>query len=187
MKTYLINLISGPGAGKTSLAALLFFKLKMKRFMVEYIQEVAKGLVWAEEYDVLNNQYWVSQRQFKLLNSLQGKVQFIITDGCLLHGIYYNRNNENNVSNIEKTEQFIIESYNKFNNINIFLTRGDYPYEQAGRYQDEEEARYIDAFYHHFLKKNNIPFSSFEANEDHNVDEMIDYILSIVKQDDLQS
>jgi len=175
MKTYLVNLIGGPASGKTCLAALLFAKLKIQGYIVEYVQEVAKGLVWMEDYEMLNNQYWVSQKQFNILNCLQEKVQFIITDGCMLHGIYYNRNNEGNVSNVDKTEKYIWDCYHKFHNINIFLIRGDYPYEQAGRQQSEEESRCIDSFFLDLLKKRNLPFESFKAKPE--VDDMIEYIL----------
>ena len=178
MKTYLINLIGGPGCGKTTICALLFAKLKILGHSVEYIQEVAKSLVWAGDFDVLNNQYWVSQRQSKLLDSLQGKVQFIVTDGCLLHGIYYNRNNEDNVSNIEKTEKFIWDCYGQFNNINIYIVRGDYPYEEAGRYQSEDEAKYIDEFYSFMLKKHQIPHYQYQVRKDQNIDEVVEYILN---------
>lgn len=179
MKTFCINLISGPGGGKTTIAALLFAKLKIKGYVVEYVQEVAKSLVWMEDYEMLNNQYWVCQKQFNLLNCLQGKVRFIITDGCLLHGIYYNRNNPDNVSNIEKTEKYIQECFNKFDNINIFLKRGDYPYEQAGRQQTESESRMIDNFFLNYLEKNNHKFMQFEAKPE--VDDIIEYIIDCSK------
>jgi len=178
-KTYLINIISGPGAGKTTICALLFAKLKIKGYTIEYIQEVAKHLVWEEDFELLDNQYWVSNRQFTLLNCLQGKVDLIITDGCLLHGIYYNRFNQNNVSNVEKTEQLIVNSFKKFNNINIFLERGNYPYEQVGRYQTEDEAKSIDKFFQTYLDEHKIPYQIFPVQEDKNIDEMINFIEKI--------
>jgi thymidylate kinase len=182
MKTYLINVIGGPSSGKTTACALLFAKLKIKGFIVEYVQEIAKGLVWAENYDLLDNQFWLSQTQYKALKCLDTKVQFIITDGCLLHGIYYNRNNINNVSNVEKTEKYIIDSFKQFNNINIFIERGHFPYEQIGRIQNEHESKCIDEFFLNFLETNNIPYERhYVENKDsdnYSVDKMISYILA---------
>lgn len=164
----------------TVTCALLFARLKIKtNYSIEYIQEVAKSLVWEEDFELLDNQYWVSTKQYRLLNSLQNKLDLIITDGCLLHGIYYNRNNENNVSNVQKTEDFIKSSFDKFNNINIFLERSPaLEYEQAGRYQTEEEAKSIDLFFKTYLDQHQIPYQSFPVQGEDNIDQMIDYILS---------
>lgn len=184
-ETFLINLISGPSAGKTTACALLFAKLKILGYRVEYVQEVAKGLVWAEDYETLDNQYWVTQQQFKALNSLQEKVDFIITDGCLLHGIYYNQTNKNNVSDLEKTEEYIWSCFDKFNNINIFLERGDFPYEQAGRQQTEEESKEIDKYFLKMLKEKGLRFEKHMVNKkgnDYCVSSMIEYILKCVEK-----
>ena len=44
--TYIINLLGGPGCGKSTIAALIFAKLKLheKKYSVEYVQEYAKYL-----------------------------------------------------------------------------------------------------------------------------------------------
>ena len=175
-KTYVVNLISGPGAGKSVIAALLFAKLKIKGFVTEYVQEYAKTLVWTKEFDTLNNQYYVSQKQYRIIKEMVGEVDFIVTDGSLYHGIYYNRHNKHNTSNIEKTENFILESSDTFNNINIFLDRNTIEYEQQGRIQTEEEAREIDVILRHMLRTNNIKFTIFESNIE-NVNQMVDFII----------
>jgi len=175
-KTYVINLIGGPGIGKTTISALVFAKLKMheKGFIVEYVQEFAKQLVWTKNFDILNNQYYVSQHQYKLLKQINNKVDFIVTDGPICQGLYYNMHNKDNTSNVEKTTKFILSSHNEFNNINIFLKRGSFEYEQQGRLQNEEESKEIDIILKHLLKQNNIQFEEF----DNNVDKIIEYIMN---------
>lgn len=180
IKTYLINLISGPSAGKTTIAALLFAQLKMRGFAVEYVQEVAKSYVWLEDYTTLNNQHWLSFEQFKKMNCLQGKVRFIITDGCLLHGLYYNRFNKDNVSNVVKTEQLIWECYNKFNNINIYIKRGLYPYETAGRYHAESEAKLIDEFLKKVMVDRELMFIEFVPDYDKNISELVTQVCELM-------
>lgn len=144
-KTKVINFIAGPGAGKTTLACTLFVQLKLKNFVCEYVPEFAKSLVWEENYNLLNDQYYVSKKQFELLNNLNGKVDYIITDASLFQGLFYNINNPENVSNIEKTEKMILNSINKFDNINIFINRHpNNVYEVEGRIQSEKEAKDID-------------------------------------------
>ena len=179
-KTYIINLIGGPGIGKSTLSALIYAKLKINKnkYTVEYVQEYAKQLVWMQEFDILNNQYYVTQRQYKLLKQMTGKVDFVITDGPIIQGLYYNLHNQDNISDKDKTQQFILQSNSQFNNINIFLNRGPYEYESQGRLQSEEEAKEIDVILKHLLKQNNVEFKIFEANSnDNNIDQTIDYII----------
>lgn len=175
-QTYVINFISGPGSGKSTFSALLYAKLKLRGYVVEYIQEFAKTLVWTKDFETLNNQYYVSNRQYKLLKQMVGSVQFIVTDAPLVHGLYYNRHNVHNSSNIEKTERFILEHYHEFNNINIFLERGNFPYEQQGRIETEEESKEIDIIMKHLLRQNKIPYVSFHSDSDV-VDKIVDFVV----------
>jgi len=177
--TFIINVISGPGSGKTTICALIFAKLKISGYVTEYVQEYPKTLVWMKDYDTLNNQYFVSSKQVNLFKSMNTKVDFIVTDGSILHGLYYNRHNKHNTSNIEKTEKFIIDSYNEFHNINIFLDRGEFDYETDGRIQTETEAREIDVILMHMLKQNGIPFERFVSSPD-SIDPIIKFILDSV-------
>lgn len=183
-KTYLINFISGPGSGKTTMCALIFANLKMKGFVAEYIQEYAKTLVWTKNFETLNNQYHVTQTQYNLLKMINGQVDFILTDGPLLHALYYNKYNEDNTSNVEKTEKLIINSYNQFNNINIFLDRGDFKYEQQGRIQTENESREIDTILKNLFEPYNIPYEIFKSTPE-NVEPIVNYIIDFVKNDSI--
>lgn len=177
METFIINVVGGPGVGKSLIAALIFAQLKLNGQNVEYIPEYAKKLVWLREFDTLNNQHYVSSRQFKLMKSMVGNVKFIVTDGSLLHGLYYNRYNLSNTSDKQITESKIIEYYNTFNNINIYLLRGDYKYEQAGRIQSEFEAREVDTILLDILKSYKIPCIMYKSDPD-NINDITNKILS---------
>ncbi len=182
MQTYVINLIGGPGLGKTTMCAILFAELKLKGYNIEYVQEYAKHLVWTEQFEELNNQYHVSQQQYKLLSCIVGKTQIIITDGPLLNALYYNRNNKDNICDISKTEKFILDSYSKFNNINLFLERGDFKYEQAGRIQNETESREIDTIMKHIFRQNDISYNSIKPDVcKENISSIVALVESIMK------
>lgn len=108
--TFVINFIAGPGSGKTTICSLVFAHLKIKKYTVEYVQEYAKMLVWTKKFHTLNNQYYVTSKQYNILKSIDTNVNMIVTDGPIIHGLYYNRHNKDNTSNIEKTEEFILEN-----------------------------------------------------------------------------
>jgi tRNA uridine 5-carbamoylmethylation protein Kti12 len=173
--TKVINIIAGPGAGKTTICALLFYELKIRKHVTEYVQEYAKTLVWKKDFDILNNQYLVTTEQYKLFKTMIGQVDYVVTDGSLLHGLYYNRYNIHNTSNVEKTEQLILDCFGQFNNINIFLERGtSYPYETQGRIQTEEEAKEIDNILKHLLRLHKISYITLTAD---NIEAFLDNIL----------
>lgn len=175
-KSKVINVISGPGAGKSTMYSLIYAKMKMAGHSIEQVPERAKTLVWAKQFDVLDNQYYVSNLQYQDLAAVNGKVRFVITDGSLLHGLYYNRYNPTNVCNVEITEKKIVELYSRFDNINIFLTRGTFPYEQAGRIQNANEATHVDEELKKILLQYGIKFQEF-ASDENSVEGMIRYIL----------
>lgn len=174
-KTTVVNLVAGPSVGKSLLAALLFAELKLKRHIVEYAAEYAKTLVWLEQFRILDNQHYVSTQQYELMKRMDGKVQYIVTDGSLLHGLYYNRANPTNVSNIEKTERQILDYFREFRNVVIVLKRGNYEYEQAGRQQTEAEAIVVDAELRAILDRHGIEYREFDASPDA-LPAMIEYI-----------
>ena len=176
--TFVVNFIGAPGCGKSIISALIFAQLKLKHYVTEYVQEYAKQLVWTKDFDTLNNQYYVTKHQYKLLKQIDGKVNYIVTDGPLIHGLYYNTYNPDNTSDITKTTHLILDSHHHFRNINIVLTRGDFAYEQEGRLQTKSEARDIDVIMKQLLKTKQINYKEFLANaEPENIAQMVDYVL----------
>lgn len=171
-----INIIGAPGAGKSCISYLLYAKLKIAGSVVEHVPEYAKKLVWAKKFAVLDNQYQVSSKQYEDLKSVYGAVQYVITDGSLLHGLYYNMHNPTNVSNISITHKKILDYYHEFNNINIYLTRGNFAYEQAGRIQNEQQAREIDDELMRILDENKIKYTVFQSDENV-IPSIIDFVL----------
>lgn len=150
-----INLFGGPGAGKSSTAAGLFFKMKSDKHVksVELITEFAKDLVYAERFKELkNNQIYISAKQHHRMEIVRDQVDYLITDSPLLLGLIYKPNNYYNFF-----EPLLKELYFSFNNFNILLRRVK-EYKGYGRTQKEEKAKKIDNEIRELLNKNNIKY-----------------------------
>jgi hypothetical protein len=175
----IINMISGPCSGKSVLAAELFVHMKKQGIHVEYLQEYAKKLVWLKDFEMLNNQHLVSYKYYKSIKALSEckDIEYIILDSSLVNGLYYNRNNLNNLSNVEKTELQILKYFNEFDNINFFVKRGKYEYEQAGRIESEQESMSIDIHLEKLLTHHSIPYNIVQIGDE----DIIQKILNTLK------
>lgn len=72
----------------------------------------------------------------------------------------------------------IIKCHQEFRNINIFLERGIFEYETAGRLQTEQESREIDTILKHMFRQKEINYTSFESSlDDDNMKKIIDFIV----------
>ncbi len=159
MDTKIINFIGAPSVGKSLMASLIFSELKMRHLKAEYVQEHAKMLIYQELFEELNNQHSVSMNQYKMLKSINGKVNYICTDSPLLLGLYYNRAYKTNICNVEKLEKLLLQKIDEFNNIYIFLKRNDsFPYEIEGRVHNENESKQIEKELELLLQEFKIPY-----------------------------
>lgn len=173
-KTVVINMISGPGSGKSTIAAKLFWTMKEKGFNVEYLQEYAKWLVWKGKFDMLNNQHIVSYKYYNQIKAMNGKVDYIVLDSSLLNGLYYNRNNLDNLSNVDKTERLILQYYEEFNNVNFVVHRSpDIKYETAGRLETETQSKAIDLQLINMLTHFKIGFDDIHIADESNIDSVL--------------
>ena len=158
--TKVINIIGGPGSDKSLFSSAIILYLNMKHKTVETIPDYAKSLVWQQNFEVLKNQYFIAQRQFEMLNLLDGQVQFLITECSLPQVMYYNENYADNICDVSKTRKQILEWYRQHNNINIMVERGDKKYVHTGRFQDEEQARSIDHGLRSIMTREGLRFTS---------------------------
>lgn len=184
--TKIINIVAGPGAGKTTLASGLHYYMKRKGLNVEFLQEYVKKYVILGQLDKLNNQYNVTLKQYQEIKAYEGKVDYVIIDTCLLTQKYFNENNPHNVSNVEKTNELIDKTFKEFDNIVIYLERNQCKdeYQQHGRIQTYNESVKIDKILENILKENNIePIrTSIRSIDDNSLNELERLIDIIVKQ-----
>jgi hypothetical protein len=154
-----INLFSGPGAGKSTTSAGIFYLFKSKYGInCEYVSEYAKLIAWENHPDKLSDQLYITAKQNRGLERLQGKVTYAITDSPLLLGIHYATNYK-----LKSYQSMVIELFNSYDNVNFFINRKK-KYNPAGRFQTEEEAQKIDVEIKSLLNKLGIPFVEIDGD-----------------------
>lgn len=157
--TKVINIIGGPGCDKSFFSAALFLFFYHQGKTVEPIPDFAKSLVWQQNFEVLKNQYFIAQRQFEMINVLDGQVQFLITEGALPQVLYYNETYAQNICDVPNTRRQILEWHRLHDNVNILVERGDKKYVRAGRLQEEEQAWAIDRGMRELLDREGLPYT----------------------------
>ena len=178
MKTKVVNIISGPGSGKSLMNCLIFTELKMMHYKVELVQEKAKELIYQKKFDILNDQFRVSTMQYNMIKSIDGQVEYITADSGIITGVYYNRHYATNTSDKKKTEEMILEKNSEFDNIYIFLERNpEYEFETNGRVHNEVESKVIDIQLKEMLFELHLPFKSFVSDRK-NIPAILEYIFS---------
>lgn len=135
--THYINFYGAPGAGKSTLAAGLFYTMKMNGERCELVSEVAKDLVWENRFDTLQHQIYVAAKQYRNLARVKGKVDYVITDGGLLNSVVYGRYYDSGLPQDLEYIKLLIQALGS--QTNLMLTR-THAYETAGRYQSEKES-----------------------------------------------
>lgn len=170
MKPIVINMFSGPGGGKSVTAARLFAHLKCNGINSELVTEYAKDLTWQKSFNVLHNQIYIFGKQQHRLWRLADQVNVIVTDAPLINCIVYGQEMSDTFKNL------VIEEYNKFDNINVFIKR-NHSFQTMGRSQNEDQAREIDDLTLSTLNKYNIQIHYSPLSASTEIDEMFESVL----------
>ena len=164
--TKVINIIGGPGCDKSLFTAAIILYLNLHNKTVEQIPDFAKSLVWQKDYEALKNQYNIAQQQFRMIELLDGQVQFLVTECSLPQILYYNEHHPDNICDIQKTRTQILAWYKQHNNVNVMVERGDKKYIHTGRFQDEEQAKEVDRGMRGILRREGIAFTPLKPEID---------------------
>jgi hypothetical protein len=153
-----INLFAGPGTGKSTTAAGLFYLMKSEGRNVELVTEFAKDLVWEEHHSMFADQLFILAQQNRKLERLRDKVDFAITDSPLLIGLAYTK-----IDYYYHFGEILLDVFNSYNNLNILLKR-EKPYKTIGRNQDENGAKALDIKIKGILDFNRSPYREVRGN-----------------------
>ena len=154
-----INLWAGPGAGKSSLASVIFSSLKKEGVVVELITEYIKKWAYEKKNTSSFDQLYVFAKQLHSEDLiLRSGVDHIISDSPILMQTYYAK--KYNFPCLNSLIDIAFEFEKKFNSLNIFLDREGVEYQELGRYENFDEAKEADKqifdFACSFLGKENV-------------------------------
>jgi hypothetical protein len=157
-----INLWGGPGSGKSTTAAGLFYEMKKAQLNVELVTEYAKDMVWEGRHNVLEDQIYIFAKQQRRISRLKGHgIEWVITDSPIALGLVYLK--EGSLSS--SFHDLVMEVFNSFNNHNFLLQR-NFTYNPVGRNQkDAGEAKVYDQKVSDLLDSWKVPFQTILGGE----------------------
>jgi len=147
--TRVVNFFGGPGCGKSTLAAGLYYRFKRKGFSVELVTEYAKDLLYSDHLEsMMEHQEVLFAEQNYRIQRLINKVDWIITDSpILLSAVYPVINGElydlPKWPALPEFQALVRKQFSFYDNYDIWLERGD-EYNSEGRLQDASQAAQCD-------------------------------------------
>lgn len=166
--TRIINFHGGPGVGKSTAAAYMFYQLKSSGHSVELVREFVKGWAWEKRSISHYDQFFLPAKQMQLESALYGKVDWLVTDSpVLLNVVMAERSSTRDISHSVQTTVHAFYEHAKqegHHHTHVMLTR-ERPYQAEGRYQDETEARKIDEEIVHSLQCAQFPIVLCNSGE----------------------
>lgn len=172
-KLIVINLLGGPGTGKSVLASRIFVSLKEKQIPVELVREFPKELTWEDRLTALQNQIYVFGNQHHQIYVLQGKVKVAVVEGSILNSLVYSDPSK-------ELKDLIWSEYHKVDNINIFLER-TVPYQTEGRIQNLDQSKEKDEQIKEILDWSNIGYIKIDPMDSSSLDIIVNTIINKLK------
>lgn len=175
--TLIINVLGGPGVGKTTIASDLFVRFKRKELDVEIVSEFAKELVWEKRNEAFDDRLYMHAEQNHRLMMMNGNLDYIITDSPLILTSVYNHfylEDKHTKEYNKMIDDVTLQTFNSYNNI-TFLIERETGYDTNGRRESLDEAKAIDERIIKYLEDNNIQYIKIKDRENA-ADEIIKYL-----------
>ncbi len=157
-KAIVVNIIGGPGIGKSILTAELFASIKREGISCDVSWEYIKRKLREKALKVVESQIYIFGKQQFQLYSMKDEVDVIVTDSPILLNSIYDK------STCPILKQLILKEYAKYNNLLYFIDRDEsVEFEIEGRYQDLEGARIVDSKILNFLDESSIKYKRLKG------------------------
>ena len=157
-----INLWGGPGTGKSTAAAGLFYAMKKEQLNVELVTEYAKDATWEKRNDLRDDQIYIfAKQQRRIARLVDSGIEWVITDSPIPLGLVYIKPGVLS----ENFPKLVMEVFNKYHNHNFLLKRR-FGYNPIGRNQkDQDEAEVYDRKVVNLLDACKVSFSIIQGGE----------------------
>jgi hypothetical protein len=153
-----VNLVAGPGAGKSTTAAGVFHELKMLGYNAELVPEYAKDITWEDASRKLENQIYILGKQWHRLWRVATKVDVVVTDSPLFLSLVYGEQEP------PCFKDLVLHLHDQNDNLTYFVDRVK-AYNPLGRTQTEYEARAIDETVLRILAWYDIDYTRIPGNK----------------------
>jgi predicted ATPase len=153
--TIVVNLYGGPGAGKTTVSADLFARLKKSYVSSELVREYVKDWVWEGRSINPFDQVYILAKQSRKEQILYGKVDVVITDSPIwLVPMYEQLYGSKPHICQQIVDKFAKEAEAKgVTYLHVLVVR-EHAYDTEGRYQTEVEAKKLDQLMREYMDLN---------------------------------
>lgn len=169
MKTTIINLYGGPGCGKSTSAAYLYYLLKAAGENTELVREYVKDWAYDRRAFSAYDEIYFLGKQVRHESMLFGKVDWIVTDAPVYMTAYYASLycSPKLAHGVAEAAQAFYEQAREdgHQHLHIVLQRTK-PYHADGRYQSEEQALEVDRGVEAMLDKFKVPVFSAKPEEE---------------------
>lgn len=152
----------GPGVGKSTTAAGLFYEMKKAGLNVELVTEYAKDMVFEGRKNILEDQTYIFAKQQRRISRLRGHgIDWVITDSPIPLGLVYTQDD----SLGDEFAELVMKIFKGYDNHNYLLQR-NVQYNPIGRNQkDVEEARVFDRKVTALLERWKVDFRTILGGE----------------------
>lgn len=159
----IIDIYGSPSSGKSTCAAYVFSKLKMRGVKCELVTEVAKDIVWDGSLKMLSNQAYVFGNQFWRLSRLEDQVDVAVTDSPLMLSTIYNCNSCLG----ESFNKMVVEVSKNYECLSYYLPMlDDAQYEDTGRVHGRMQSQSISLHIVEMLKANDVRYRQVGHDEE---------------------
>jgi tRNA uridine 5-carbamoylmethylation protein Kti12 len=148
-----VNMLGGPGGGKTTTAVSLYSALKKNDIESLLVGEFAQEKVIENNRTALSHQKYIWANQLYKIQCAYEKCPITISDSPVILGAIYN------IDASDAFKQVVLEEHHAFNNFNIMIRRNlNYPHSMVSRIHTLEESITIDQEIIELLDSNNIKY-----------------------------
>jgi len=169
MKTTIINVYGGPGVGKSTSAAYLYYLLKAAGANTEMVREYVKGWAWENRAFSAYDEIYFLGKQVRHESMLFGKVDWIVTDAPVYMTAYYASLycSPQLAHGISQAAQAFYKQAEEdgHQHLHLMLTRTK-AYQADGRYQTEDQALSIDNGVREMLSKFKVSIINCKPEEE---------------------